>query len=151
MAANTTARKTPVRTTKAAAAKPMQPTEPVVDPTPADNDQPFAYLVDKAPTSLHENYAAWLQEQTGMELSERDIKMIQMVCVTRNAFQKSDANQSDLSARKQAWQAAQNTRAKQQEAAKKARLAKLAAELGVEIAAGATVEAKELRQAAKAV
>lgn len=141
MAANatTTARRTtaPAKkaTTKATTPVPEQRTEKVetveaqAQPQ-ADTEFEYAYLMDKEPTQLHRNYQAWLRETTGVEL---DLKTIQVVCVTRNAFQKSEANQKDLSTRQEAWKKAQAEKAKKQEAAKKAKLAELAKELGVKV------------------
>lgn len=94
---------------------------------------PYAYLLEKDPSTLHTNYRTWLESQLGEKLSDRDLKMIQVVAVTRMAFQRSEANQKELQSRKQAW-AKQQTEKKAAAAAKKVeQLKKLAAEQGLDL------------------
>jgi hypothetical protein len=97
----------------------------------AEAKHPYAYLMDKEPTQLHLNYQAWLKETTGVEL---DLKTIQVVCVTRMAFQRSEANQKELQSRKQAWAKQQADRKKAAAAKKVEQLKKLAKEQGLDLA-----------------
>lgn len=94
---------------------------------------PLAYLLAKAPTTLHTNYRTWLEDQLGEKLTDRDLKMIQVVCVSRMEFQRSEANQTDLQARKQAWKAQQEAKKQASAKAKVEQLKKLAAETGLDL------------------
>lgn len=80
---------------------------------PAPKD--YKAVAAKEPSDLHRNFAAWLQEQTGVEV---DLKTVQLVASLRHDFQRSDANQKDLQARRN--QA--TTKAAKAEAAKKAKV-----------------------------
>lgn len=93
--------------------------------------QSIAQRAAVAPTALHESFAKWLTEQTGIEV---DLKTVQLVTVLRMDFQASEVNQKDLAARKA------NAEAKRKGAAerKRARLEKALAELK-----GAPVEVAE--------
>lgn len=59
----------------------------------------FDKLADKAPTDLHERFAEWIEEQTGYE---PDLKTVQLACVLRIDFQRSDENQAVLEERQKA-------------------------------------------------
>lgn len=84
------------------------------------------------PTELHKNFKAWLEEHTGVEV---DLKTVQLACSMRMDFQKSEENQADLKARKQAA-AEKAAKAKAEKIAKaKAQIAKLEAEVAAETAA----------------
>lgn len=72
-----------------------------------------------APTALHEAFAAWITEQTGVEV---DLKTLQLVTVLRHDFQASPENQAELAKRKA------NAAAKRKSSAER-KAAKLAAEL----------------------
>lgn len=104
-------------------------TEPQATPE-AGAEHEFAYLMDKEPTQLHLNYQAWLKETTGVEL---DLKTIQVVCVTRMAFQRSEANQSELKDRKAQWAKAQADKKKAAAAKKVEQLKALAKETGIDL------------------
>jgi pyruvate/2-oxoglutarate dehydrogenase complex dihydrolipoamide acyltransferase (E2) component len=80
----------------------------------------LAEYADKEPTDLHEKFAAWLEDKTGVEV---DIKSVQLATVLRGAYQNSAENQKDLAARK----AAAEQREADREAAAEARAAKRAA------------------------
>lgn len=67
-------------------------------PTPAAPPT-LAHLAEKEPTALHENFAAWIESETGYR---PDLKTVQLAAVLRGAFQKSEANQADLAARRKA-------------------------------------------------
>lgn len=82
-----------------------------------------AYLATKEPSELHKNMAKWIEETTGYT---PDLKTVQMVCALRMDFQKSDANQNDLKARREA--AAKRTEERAARAAKIAEEAKVRAE-----------------------
>lgn len=65
----------------------------------AKSNAPRADLVGKEPGTLHKNFAAWLTEQTGYKVDE---KSVQLATILRMDFQRSDVNQRDLAARRQA-------------------------------------------------
>jgi hypothetical protein len=143
MAASTTTRT--ARTTRSTAAKATPVEAPkveettVTEPTTTETTEVVvesatpakAYLVDKDPTALHEDFRTWILEQTGYEA---DLKTVQIVCVLRDAYQRSDRSQAMLAARQAKADAAKAAREAASIEAKKARLAKLAAELGVTVA-----------------
>ncbi len=60
---------------------------------------PHAKVVDREPTQLHKNFAAFIEEQTGYA---PDLKTVQIATVLRMPFQRSEANQADLAARRKA-------------------------------------------------
>ncbi|MEU0159649.1 hypothetical protein ABZ154_12590 [Streptomyces sp. NPDC006261] len=85
----------------------------------ATNKKPLADRAKSEPTELHKAFAAWLKEETGVDV---DLKTVQLACSMRMDFQKSETNQKDLQARKDAA-------LKKAEAAKVAKRAKLEAQL----------------------
>ncbi len=107
-------------------ATPEVPAAPAPVAAPAKSF-PKAAVAAKAPSDLHKNMAKWLEETTGAVV---DLKTVQLVCSLRMEFQASEANQSDLAARRAKSAAKAEERvAKAQAAANKAveRAAKLAA------------------------
>lgn len=54
---------------------------------------------DRDPSTLHENMRDWIEETTGYAA---DLKTVQLTASLRIKFQKSEKNQEDLEARKQA-------------------------------------------------
>lgn len=135
---NTTSSRRPSATTTAApkgrkstTATPKETTVTKPAATTKKADAPkgrnFAALADKEPTELHKNFAAWLQEQTGVEV---DLKTVQLVAVLRMDYQRSEANQASLKARQEA--AAKKEQARKE--AKRQRLLKEAAALGLTFA-----------------
>lgn len=156
MAANRTARTT--RSTSAAATKTVEPTTPAPDTTPATPEAEsteegtttvalsHSHLVSKDPSEMHRDYAAWLQEVTGVEMDEAAIKVIQFVHATKMEYQKSDRNQALLAGRKQAWAKDRAAKAKADAKAKRAKLVKLAADLGLKVS---DLEGVDPAQAAK--
>ena len=127
----TATRSAAVRSTRApkAAAAPAKPETPAA-PAPAAVVYPKKAVADKAPSELHKNMAAWLEETTGYKV---DLKTVQLVASLRMEFQASEANQKDLAARREAAAKKQQDRvARAQAAAEKA--AKRAAELAAKLA-----------------
>lgn len=86
--------------------------------------QSIAQRAAVAPTALHESFAAWLTEQTGVEV---DLKTVQLVTIFRMDFQASPENQADLKARKEAAAAKRKGAAERKKARLEAELAKLRA------------------------
>lgn len=81
------------------------------------------------PTQLHKDFAQWIYEETGIR---PDLKSVQLACALRMDYQRSDANQTALKAKKQAA-AAKAAKIKADKIAKaKATLAKLQAEIAAE-------------------
>ncbi|GGQ10952.1 hypothetical protein GCM10010215_39990 [Streptomyces virginiae] len=85
------------------------------------------------PTELHERFAQWIYEQTGVR---PDTKSVQLACIFRMEFQASDENQKALAERK----AAAEAKRKKQAAEKKARLEKQLAALKAELEKTETAE-----------
>jgi hypothetical protein len=78
---------------------------------------PRADLVDKEPTDLHEGFAEYVQEQTGID--DFTAKHAQLAYVLMGKYQKSERNQERLAAAAQARQdlvAAREERAQAREA-----------------------------------
>jgi hypothetical protein len=84
---------------------------------------PRASMIEKEPTQLHQDFADWLEAETGYK---PDIKSVQLATVLRMDFQRSDRNQQSLEARRQAKIQAEQDREKrrQDRAAKKTAPAK---------------------------
>ncbi len=57
----------------------------------AEADRDWSYLAEKAPTDLHEDFAKWLESEVGIEV---DLKTVQVVCVLRMVYQRSQANKA---------------------------------------------------------
>lgn len=108
---------------------------------------------DKDPSALHENFAAWLQHTTGYEV---DLKTVQLAASLRMDFQKSDENQEDLKARREAAELRKKrieelraTKDERAEAREKARAEKAAARVAEkEAKAKERAEKAEVRRAA---
>jgi hypothetical protein len=100
----------------------------------------YADRAAAAPTELHKNFAAWIKEQTGVDV---DLKSLQLACSMRMDFQRSEANQADLQARKEA--AAKKAAAEKAAriAKAKAQLAKLQAEIDADSAGSDPAPAKK--------
>lgn len=88
MARTTTTRKSTTTAT------PKESTTMTTKPSTAKD---YKALAAKDPSTLHENFAAWLEEQTGYKV---DLKTVQLVASLRHDFQRSDANQKDLAKRR---------------------------------------------------
>jgi hypothetical protein len=84
---------------------------------------PRASMIEKEPTQLHQDFADWLEAETGYK---PDIKSVQLATVLRMDFQRSDRNQQSLESRRQAKIQAEQDREKrrQDRAAKKSAPAK---------------------------
>lgn len=145
MAANTTARTSAATKAAAAPSAPAQPEEATT--TVALSHE---HLVSKEASDMHRDYAAWLQEVTGIQMDEAAIKVIQLVHATKMEYQKSDRNQALLASRKQAWAKDRVAKAKADEKAKKAKLVKLAAELGLKVSDLEGVDPAQAAKVAKA-
>lgn len=101
------------------------------------------------PTALHESFAKWLTEQTGVEV---DLKTVQLACVFRMEFQASPENQADLKARKEAAAAKRKGAAERKKAKLEAELAKIRAgkeDMPAEPVAEEAPKAEEPREAVK--
>ncbi|MFC8266995.1 hypothetical protein ACFUIZ_14900 [Streptomyces cinereoruber] len=92
----------------------------------ANTKKSFTERAKAEPTDLHRNFAAWLKEQTGVDV---DLKTVQLVCSMRMDFQRSEENQNDLQARKTAAAARKEKAAAAKRASLESRLAKIQAEL----------------------
>lgn len=95
------------------------------------NAKSFAERAASEPTDLHRNFAAWLKEQTGVDV---DLKTVQLACSMRMDFQKSEENQDHLADRKQAAAAKKAKAAADKKARLEKQLAALQAELAKETA-----------------
>lgn len=62
-------------------------------------DYPMQQYLDREPTKVHQNFVAWVKEQTGYDA---DPKTVQLAFVLRINFQKSEFNQEDLGNRRAA-------------------------------------------------
>jgi len=98
----------------------------------------FAERAASAPTELHERFAKWILEQTGVEA---DLKTVQLAVAFRMDFQASDDNQAALKAKKDAAAAKEAERVAKRKAALEKELAKLSSAVVTE-AAPATEEPK---------
>lgn len=79
----------PTRSKKATAA-PKAKAEPRVKKSDIpEEDRDWTYLAEKDPTDLHVDFAAWLEDKTGLEV---DLKTVQAVCVLRMVYQRSESN-----------------------------------------------------------
>lgn len=96
------------------------------------NAKSFAERAQSEPTELHKNFAAWIEEQTGIK---PDLKTVQIVCSMRMDFQRSEENQTDLAKRKAEAAAKRKKQAAEKRARLEAQLKKLQAELSEETAA----------------
>ncbi|MGO4428964.1 hypothetical protein AB4Z54_62105, partial [Streptomyces sp. MCAF7] len=103
------------------------------------NAKSFAERAQSEPTDLHKNFAEWIKEQTGYE---PDLKTVQIVCAMRMDFQRSEENQADLKARKQAAAKKKADEAKARKAKLEAQLKKLQEELAAEETAPVVPAAK---------
>lgn len=114
------------------------------------NPAPMANYLEKEPTSLHENFADWLTRQTGYEV---DLKTVQLATALRMTFQRSEDNQSDLEARRQAQinaVAEREKRAAEREAARAAKEKAAAEKAAAKKAAPAAEKAVAPKKATKA-
>lgn len=75
---------------------------------PKAKEVPRQDLADKEPTQLHQDFADYIQEQTGIEV---DVKAVQLATILRMDFQRSETNQARLQASKAAREAAAQARA----------------------------------------
>lgn len=78
----------------------------------------FAHYVEKEPTALQQSFTEWIEEKTGYE---PDPKSVQLAVALRMTFQRSEENQADLEARREAALAkaeARETRAAERAASK---------------------------------
>lgn len=97
MATNTTTRKsTATKTsTKSAPAKPKAQPAKAAKSTPAKTAKPeakdWSYLLEKAPSELHETFATWIAAELGIEM---DAKAVQVVLAMHPTFQRSERNKS---------------------------------------------------------
>jgi hypothetical protein len=92
----------------------------------SSNAKSYADRAAAEPTDLHRNFAAWLKEQTGVDV---DLKTVQLACSMRMDFQSSPENQTDLAKRKAAAVAKRKAEAASKKARLEAQLQKLQAEL----------------------
>lgn len=86
----------------------------------------FEALATKAPSDLHENFAQWIYEKTGVRV---DTKTVQLACSLRMDFQSSPENQSHLAERKAEAARRKKASAAAKKAKLEAQLAKLKADL----------------------
>lgn len=141
MPANSTSRSRTANAQRAANSTPPAPeTKPETVTTTDEQAKPqegaehrYGYLLEKEPTALHLNYAQWIRDEVGLEMTPEMTKVLQIVCVTRGAFQASDANQKDLQSRKEAWAKQQQARKEAAAKAKVEQLKKLAKETGIDL------------------
>lgn len=68
----------------------------------------FAHYVEKEPTPLQDSFYNWIVEKTGYE--DLDPKSVQLAVALRMTFQRSEENQADLEARREAALAAKEER-----------------------------------------
>ena len=87
----------------------------------AKKEYPLAHLLEKDPTPVMENFADWIEDQTGYEVDRRSVALAGTL---RMVFQKSPENQADLEERRQAAEDKKAARLERQEA----RAAKVAQE-----------------------
>ena len=84
------------RTTKSAARKSAAPkatpkkAAPKAQPTKSE-EKDWTYLVDKAPSELHNTFADWISAELGIEM---DPKAVQFVLAMHPTFQRSERNKS---------------------------------------------------------
>lgn len=103
--------------------------------------------LDREPSELHKNMAAWLKETTGYDA---DLKTVQLVASLRIKFQRSEQNQEDLEARREAAEAKVAARAEAAVARAAAAEAKKAAKAEADAAKLAKKEADAIAAAEKA-
>lgn len=106
-------------------------------------------VADREPSQLHKNMAEWLTNTTGYQ--DVDLKTVQLVASLRSKFQRSDMNQADLAARREAAEAALAERAKrahERNEKAQAKAAELAAKDGAKITKTTTKAKKEAAAAA---
>ena len=74
---------------------------------------PRKHIADKEPTALHEGFVEWLKKETGYDA---DPKSVQLACVLRMDYQRSEENQARLASNKTAREQAETERQQAREA-----------------------------------
>ncbi|QKV96717.1 hypothetical protein HUT19_37635 [Streptomyces sp. NA02950] len=95
------------------------------------NAKTYAERAAAEETQLHRDFADWIEEKTGQKV---DLKSVQLACIFRMEFQRSEENQTALADKRAAAEAAKKQRAAEKRARLEAQLKKLQAELSDETA-----------------
>jgi hypothetical protein len=54
-----------------------------------ESERDWTYLAEKEATDMHVDFAKWLEDEVGIDV---DLKTLQVVCVLRMVYQRSEAN-----------------------------------------------------------
>lgn len=112
----------------------------------APKKAPRVDLQDREPTTLHSDFAEYIQEETGYEA---DLKSVQLATLLRMDFQKSEKNQARIQASREAKAEALEERARKKAEREEKRAAKEAAKAEKSTKAPAAKKAPAKKAAAK--
>ena len=76
----------------------MSPRKSAAAPQPEQNEAPYAHLADADIKTMYQEFADWLEEQTGVEM---DVRTVQISNILRRQFQQSDVNQARMASRRE--------------------------------------------------